>query len=217
MNTYGYARVSTSEQCIDRQTDALKKAGVQEKFIFIDHWSGADFNRPAYARLLEALAPGDLLLILSIDRLGRNYQEIMQEWRKLREVMQVDIQILDMPILNTKREDSLISRLISDIVLQLLSYVAQTERDFLLERQKQGIEAAQKRGVRFGRPPCAVPLAFRELKEQWLSKQISARTAARQLRVSHMTFLRWVKDDEAAEELAAGSVSEELQRRGPCG
>ncbi len=196
MDIFGYARVSTAEQCIDRQTDALKKAGVKEGFLFIDKKSGADFNRPAYQKMLKLLKEGDLLLILSIDRLGRNYREILKEWRRLREDLKVNIRILDMPVLNTDREDDLISELISDIVLQLLSYVVQTERDFLLQRQKEGIAAAKRRGVSFGRPRLDIPPGFEGLKKRWEKHEISAREAAEVLDVSHTTFLRWVHNAE---------------------
>lgn len=198
MRTFGYVRVSTPEQCIDRQTDALKAEGVSEADIFVDRWSGKDFNRPAYQKMLKLMRPGDLLIVLSIDRLGRNYHEILQEWRKLREVIGVDIKILDMPVLNTKQDNDLISDLISDIVLQLLSYVAQTEREFILQRQKEGIAAAKRRGVRFGRPYLPVPVEFEGLRQQWRNNKISAREAGSILHVSHTTFLRWVKEAEAA-------------------
>lgn len=193
MQKFGYVRVSTAEQCIDRQVDALLRAGVKEEFIFKEYRSGADFKRPVYREMLKRLKRGDRLIILSLDRLGRNYHEILHEWRKLREDYGIDIHILDMPVLNTGEDDSLTRKLISDIVLQLLSYVAQTEREFILKRQKEGIEAAKRRGVKFGRPALARPPEFELLKRRWLEREITAREAAQIIGVSHTTFLRWVK------------------------
>lgn len=190
---YGYARVSSGDQCVDRQLHALKAAGVEKENIFIDHRTGANFLRPSYQRMLTVLKPGDQLIFLSIDRLGRNYREILREWRRLREELGAELTILDMPVLNTKQENDLIGNLISDIVLQLLSYVAQTEREFILQRQREGIAAARQRGVRFGRPPIERPERFDELRKLWLVKGISARAAAETLGVSHTTFLRWVE------------------------
>ncbi len=193
MKTFGYIRVSTTEQNIDRQVIALREAGVADDMMYIDHWSGKDFDRPEYQRMLKALEPGDLLIILSIDRMGRKYREVLAEWRWLIEEAKIEIKVLDMPFLDTRQSQDLASNLISDIMLQLQSYVAETERNYLLERQKQGIAAAKANGVKFGRPAKEIPEEFYDLKEQWEQKLISAREAAVQLNITHVTFLRWVR------------------------
>lgn len=162
---YGYARVSTREQHEDRQLIALRQWGAEEKNIYLDKLSGKDFNRPQYRRLVRKLKPGDILVVKSIDRLGRNYNEIIEQWQQLTKQKQVDIVVLDMPLLDTRQGKDLIGRLIADIVLQLLSYVAQTEREFIRMRQAEGIAAAKERGVRFG--PKDKPEMFESCKERW--------------------------------------------------
>lgn len=191
---FGYVRVSTKEQNEDRQLLALAGFPVSEKFIFMDKQSGKDFNRPAYKKLLKQLHRGDLLVIKSIDRLGRNYEEIIEQWRTITKEKRADIVILDMPLLDTRRGKDLIGTLISDIVLQLLSYVAETERMAIRERQAEGIAAAKLKGVKFGRPRKKVPEEFFALQEMWYRSEVSSRTAACRLGISHDTFIRWAKE-----------------------
>lgn len=192
---YGYVRVSSKDQCEDRQVLALREHGVPEKNIFMDKLSGKDFNRPQYIRLLRKLRPSDVVVIKSIDRLGRNYDEIQEQWRIITKVKQAHIQVLDMPLLSTTgTHEDLTSKFIADLVLQILSYVAQTERESIKERQREGIEAAKLRGVRFGRPPKAVPEDFFDVKALWESGKITSRQAAAQLGISQETFLRWRKN-----------------------
>ena len=193
--TYGYVRVSTREQNEERQFVAMRNFGVQDGNIFLDKQSGKDFERPAYQRLLKKIKPGDTLVIKSIDRLGRDYGEILEQWRVITKDMSVAIVVLDMPLLDTRqKERDLTGTLIADIVLQLLSYVAQTERELIRQRQAEGIAAAKARGVKFGREPMERPKLFEELQDAWLNKSISARDAARQLGVTHKTFLAWVSE-----------------------
>ena len=192
-NSYGYVRVSSTDQNEDRQFLALKEKGVVKMNIYMDKQSGKDFNRPQYKKLVKKLKAGDLLYILSIDRLGRNYNEILYQWRLLTKEKQVFIVVLDMPLLDTRSTRDLTGTLIADIVLQLLSYVAQTEREFIKQRQAEGIAAAKERGVRFGVPPKTRPEKFEQIKQSWQSGTLSAREAARQLGICHKTFLRWVR------------------------
>lgn len=192
MKTYGYIRVSTKEQNEDRQLIAMREFGVPEENVIMDKQSGKDFDRPGYKRLMRKLQTGDTLVIKSIDRLGRNYDEILEQWRLITKEKQAAIVVLDMPLLDTRQERDLTGVLIADIVLQLLSYVAQTEREFIRQRQAEGIAAAKAQGVRFGRPPLVQPKEFPAVHQAWLKKEISAREAARRLSVTHKTFLRWV-------------------------
>ena len=193
--TYGYIRVSSKEQNEDRQLIALRDFGVTDNHIFIDKQSGKNFDRPQYKRLIKRLKPDDILVIKSIDRLGRNFFEILEQWKMITTDKQAAIVILDMPILDTrKQKNDLTSQLISSLVLQLLSYVAQVERDFIRQRQREGIDAALARGVKFGRSPMIRPVQFDSVRESWKQGKISARAAARQLSISHSTFLRWVKE-----------------------
>ena len=191
---YGYARVSTKEQNEQRQMIALRKFGIEEKRIYMDKQSGKDFERAKYKKLLRKIKSGDTLVVKSIDRLGRNYDEILEQWRILTKEKQVAIVVLDMPLLDTRQNRDLTGTLIADIVLQLLSYVAQTEREFIRQRQAEGIAAAKAQGVQFGRRPMVRPASFNLLKEQWKQDQISARAAAKQLGITHSTFLRWVNE-----------------------
>ena len=189
---YGYVRVSTKEQCEERQLIALKAFPVPEQNIFMDKLSGKDFNRPKYQSLLEKLRPGDILVVKSIDRLGRNYEEILEQWRIITKEMKADIVVLDMPLLDTRQTGrDLTGTFVADLVLQILSYVAQTERENIRQRQKEGIAAARARGVRFGRPRKEVPESFAQLKADWEGKKITARAAAKELHVAPDTFLRW--------------------------
>ena len=192
--TYGYIRVSTREQNEDRQRVALEEFGIPKRQIFVEKQSGKDFNRPVYQRLLKKLKPEDVLVVKSIDRLGRNYSEILEQWRIITKERGANIVILDMPILDTRQGKDLIGTVISDIVLQLLSYVAETERAFIRQRQAEGIKAAMARGVRFGRERKERPLAFDSLRDQWSRGDISARAAARLLGITHSTFLRWARE-----------------------
>ena len=188
---YGYVRVSSKDQNIDRQI--LPLSFIPSENLYIDRQSGKDFNRPKYKKLLRKIQPGDIIYVKSIDRLGRNYDEIIEQWRLITKEKKADIVILDMPLLDTRRGKDLIGTLISDIVLQLLSYVAQTEREFIHQRQAEGIEAAKIRGIRFGRPCKQHPEEFKEVYMMWNEGLISAREAGRQLKVSHNTFLNWAR------------------------
>ena len=192
---YGYVRVSTKEQNEHRQMIALREFGIDAKRIYMDKQSGKDFERVNYKKLLRKVKSGDTLVVKSIDRLGRNYDEILEQWRIITKEKQVAIVVLDMPLLDTRQNRDLTGTLIADIVLQLLSYVAQTEREFIRQRQAEGIAAAKAQGVQFGRRPMVRPASFAILKEQWEKKQISARAAAKQLSITHSTFLRWVNED----------------------
>ncbi|MBA2214857.1 recombinase family protein [Sellimonas intestinalis] len=190
---YGYVRVSTKEQCEDRQLLALKEFPVEKKNIFLDKLSGKDFNRPQYRRLMKKLKPGDVLVVKAIDRLGRNYDEILEQWRAITREKRVDIVVLDMPLLDTRQTGrDLTGTFVADLVLQILSYVAQTERENTRQRQREGINAAKLRGVQFGRPRKEVPPEFDKLKQEWKNHQINSRDAAKKLEISQNTFLRWV-------------------------
>jgi DNA invertase Pin-like site-specific DNA recombinase len=188
---YGYIRVSTRDQNEDRQRIAMREAGVDEGHIFADRQSGKDFDRPAYCRLMKKLKSGDTLFIKSIDRLGRNYEEILWQWRFITKKKQVAVVVLDMPLLDTRQGRDLTGTLIADIVLQLLSYVAQTEREFIKQRQAEGIAAAKARGVKFGPAPIAPPPELGEVMEAYRARQLTSRAAASRLHVSQATFLKW--------------------------
>ena len=192
---YGYERVSTKEQNEQRQIIALTQFGLSEKCIFVDKQSGKDFERTQYRRLLRRLKDGDTLVVKSIDRLGRNYEEILEQWRIITKEKRAAIVVLDMPLLDTRQNRDLTGTLIADIVLQLLSYVAQTEREFIRQRQAEGIAAAKARGVQFGRRPSPRPAEFPALREQWSRGEISACQAAKALKITHRTFLRWARDN----------------------
>jgi len=191
--TYGYVRVSTREQNPERQLIALTEFGVEAGHIYLDRLSGKDFRRPSWQRLLKRLREGDTLVVKSIDRLGRNYDEILEQWRYITKVKQAAIVVLDMPLLDTRTGRDLTGTLIADIVLQLLSYVAQAEREFILQRQAEGIAAAKQRGVHFGRKPMERPDTFETVYNEWEAGNLSARAAASTLQISHTTFLRWAK------------------------
>lgn len=174
---------------------AMEAFGVDRSNIYLDKQSGKDFNRPQYRRLMRRMGKDDILVVKSIDRLGRNYDEIIEQWRCITKEKQAAIVVLDMPLLDTRQGRDLTGTLIADIVLQLLSYVAQTEREFIRRRQAEGIAAAKARGVRFGAPPKEKPAAYAALAQAWRQGKISSRRAAEQLRVSHPTFLRWVHQE----------------------
>lgn len=193
---YGYVRVSTKEQNELRQLIALRDFGIEDKHIYIDKQSGKDFVRTNYKKLIRKIKNGDTIVIKSIDRLGRNYDEILEQWRIITKEKQVAIVVLDMPLLNTKQNRDLTGTLIADIVLQLLSYVAQTEREFIRQRQAEGIAAAKQQGVKFGRRPKEKPPEYENLKKLWEENRISARAAGKKLGITHSTFLRWVNGDD---------------------
>lgn len=189
---YGYIRVSTKNQCEDRQMLALLAFPVPKRNIYMDKLTGKDFNRPEYRKLLRKLKFGDTLILKSIDRLGRNYEEILEQWRIITKEKQANIVVLDMPLLDTRQTGrDLTGTFVADLVLQILSYVAQTERENIRQRQKEGIEAAKLRGVHFGRPRKEIPALFWELKEAWEKKEMTSRKAAKQLGIAQDTFLRW--------------------------
>jgi DNA invertase Pin-like site-specific DNA recombinase len=188
MTVYGYVRVSSKDQNEDRQMIALREVGVSEKNIFVDKQSGKDFNRPKYKRLLKRLKTDDLLYIKSIDRLGRNYEEIQNQWRIITKDKKVDIVVLDMPLLDTRRGKDLVGTFLSDIVLQVLSFVAENERSNIRQRQAEGIAAAKARGVRFGRPPATLPENFHQVYQLWKSGKITGLEAARMCDMPMSTF-----------------------------
>ena len=187
---YGYIRVSTREQNEDRQRIAMQEAGVPEGNVYMDKQSGKDFNRPQYRKLLRKLKKDDLLYIKSIDRLGRNYEEILQQWRFLTKDKGIDIVVLDMPLLDTRRGKDLMGTFLSDIVLQVLSFVAENERVSIRQRQAEGIAAARARGVRFGRPEKELPADFGGIVTAWEQKQLPISEVLRQCGMSEATFYR---------------------------
>lgn len=194
-SVYGYIRVSTKDQNEDRQRIALAEFPVPEANVFMDKLSGRDFNRPQYRKLIRKLRPGDCLVVKAIDRLGRNYEEILEQWRIITKEKKADIVVLDMPLLDTRQTGrDLTGTFVADLVLQILSYVAQTERENIKQRQKEGIAAARLRGVRFGRPRKPLPENFEQVKQDWEDKKITSREAARQLSIAQDTFLRWVRE-----------------------
>ena len=195
--TYGYIRVSTKEQNTDRQMDAFIPYKVECKNLFIDKQSGKDFSRPSYDRLIKKLKKNDLLVVKSIDRLGRNYDEILEQWRMITKEIGADILVIDMPLLDTRAKGKdLTGTFISDLVLQILAYVAETEREFIRQRQAEGIASAKARGVKFGRIAMEKPMEYLSIKKMWENGEISAREAGRRLSVSHRTFLNWVRNEE---------------------
>ena len=192
---YGYVRVSSKDQNEDRQVLAMRQFGIPDERIFIEKQSGKDFNRPVFLELVRMLNPGDVLVVKSIDRLGRNYLESIDQWRLITREKQASIVVLEVALLDTRVSKDLTGMLISDIVLELLSYVAETEREFIRSRQREGIAAAKARGVRFGAKPKDRPECYGRYVEKWESGIISARRAAKECGVSHKTFLRWVRKD----------------------
>lgn len=188
---YGYVRVSTKEQNEERQMIAMRELQIPDAHIYMDKQSGKDFNRPAYRRLLRRMREGDVLYIQSIDRLGRNYAEILEQWAVITKEKKADVVVLDMPLLDTRAQgEELLGIFISDLVLQILSYVAETERDFIKKRQAEGIAAAKKRGVRFGAAPKKMPDEFGNVKKMWENGELSVRKAAKRLGGSPTTFYR---------------------------
>lgn len=197
MVAYGYVRVSSTDQNEDRQVLAMEQAGIQRANIFVDKQSGKDFNRPNYKRLMKKLRSGDTLFIKSIDRLGRNYEEILNQWRIITKEKSVDVVVIDMPLLDTRHEKNLLGTFISDIVLQLLSYVSETERTNIKQRQAEGIAAAKKRGVKFGRPIKEMPPNFGELITQWEKKELTMQEILKTYDMSESTFYRRMREYNA--------------------
>ena len=190
----GYIRVSTREQNIERQLIALQEAGVKRKNIYVDKQSGKDFERPAYMKMMSIIRENDLLIIKSIDRLGRNYQEIMEQWRVIIKEKNADIRILDMPLLDTTKTKDLLGTFISDIVLQLLSFVAENERENIRRRQAEGIAAAKARGIRFGKPMIPIPAEFPELYKKWEAGHMSVYEFARLCNMGKSTMYTRIKE-----------------------
>ena len=195
--TYGYIRVSSRDQNPDRQYAAMEELQIPRKNIYLDKISGKDFARPSYLRLLRRMHKGDLLVVKSIDRLGRNYTEILEQWRKITKDIEADIQVIDMPLLNTNRmEKDLMGVFVSDLVLQILAYVAETERAFIHQRQAEGIALAKARGVQLGRKRLDLPEEFENIYSLWKQGELSGRKAAEYLGVSHATFYRRCQEME---------------------
>lgn len=188
MSVYGYIRVSSKDQKEDRQQIALKEVGVERQNIYVDKQSGKDFNRPQYKKMLRKQKKDELLYIKSIDRLGRNYEEILQQWRILTKEKGVDIVVLDMPLLDTRRGKDLMGTFLSDIVLQVLSFVAENERTNIRQRQAEGITAAKAKGVKFGRPPKPLPHNFHEVHRAWRAKKMMLKQAAEACNMPVGTF-----------------------------
>ena len=191
--TFAYCRVSTNEQNEDRQVKAMLELGINERDIFIDKCSGKNFERPQYQALKIQLRKGDILVVKSIDRLGRNYKQICDEWREITNDIKANIKVLDMPLLDTTKTDGLIGEVISDIVLQLLSYVAEQERSFINQRQSEGIKNAKEKGVRFGKPPIEYPNNWNEVYVIWQNKEITAREAMKRLNLKPTSFYKLAK------------------------
>ncbi len=188
---YGYVRVSTVNQNVDRQVDDMHKLGLIDSHIYIDKESGKDFNRTNYRRLCRRLKKGDVLVVKAIDRLGRNYNMILDEWRKLTKEKEVDIVVIDMPLLDTRIEGkNLVGKFIADVVLQVLSFVAQNERETMKQRQAEGIRMAKLRGVKFGRPPTVIPKNFDDVADKYENNDITSETACQLLKLSRGTFFR---------------------------
>ncbi len=194
MKIYGYVRVSSIDQNEDRQMLALKEVGIDEKNIYMDKQSGKDFDRPNYKKLIRKLKAGDLLYILSIDRLGRNYEEIQKQWRILTKDIDIDICVLDMPLLDTRNGKDLMGTFIADLVLQILSFVAQSERENIKKRQAEGIATAKAKGIKFGRPEKEVPNEFGKLIKAWEHKKLSLAEVLKQCDMSEATFYRRLRE-----------------------
>lgn len=195
-NIYGYIRVSTIAQRDDRQWLAMENFGIPKECIFVDKQSGKDFDRPAYTEMMAAIKPGDTVVVKSLDRLGRNYDEMMKQLDIITKQKDAAIVVIDLPLLDTRNKygDDLTAKLISNLVIQVFSYVAETERNMNHQRTMEGLAAARARGVKFGRKPIEKPKGYEALREQWERKEISARKAAEALGVSTPTFLKWVKE-----------------------
>lgn len=197
MTTYGYARVSSKDQNLDRQLDQLKAIGIEPRNIFCDKASGKNFNRPSWNSLIDQLQKGDLLVVVSLDRMGRNYTDIKEQWQHITHTIGADIKVLDMPMLDTSQTaESLDRRFIADLVLQILSYTAEKERKNIHARQEQGIKAAQERNVKFGRPAAQFPDGWEQTYKAWKNGQITATAAMDSLNLKRTTFYKLVKQYE---------------------
>ena len=200
MKVYGYVRVSSTDQNEDRQMLAMSRAEVPAANVYVDKQSGKDFKRPRYLKLVKKLRPGDMLYILSIDRLGRNYEEIQRQWRVLTKEIGIDICVLDMPLLDTRQGKDLMGTFIADLVLQILSFVAQNERENIKKRQAEGIAAAKARGVRFGRPEKPVPENFDRIVSDWQEKKLPFDKVLDRCGISEATFYRRVRERRIMQE-----------------
>ena len=197
MNKYGYIRVSSRDQNIARQVEAMLDIGIRKQDMYVDKQSGKDFDRGEYKRLVKKLKAGDELYVKSIDRLGRDYEEIIEQWRYLTKTKDIDIIVLDLDLLDTRKEiNGIKSKFIADLTLQILSYVAHIERDNTRKRQAEGIRIAKEKGVKFGRPRAEIPPDFEEVLTLWQENKISKREGARILNTNHTTFSRWIKSRE---------------------
>ena len=205
-NVYGYIRVSSKDQNEDRQVIALQELNIPKKNIFLDKQSGKDFARPQYQRLMKKLKKDDLLYVKSIDRLGRNYEEILEQWRVLTKQKEIDIVVLDMPLLDTRRGKDLMGTFLSDIVLQVLSFVAENERKNIRQRQAEGIAAAKARGVRFGRPMIEVPECFEQIVDALEKKEMTLKDAVRLCGMSKTTLYRMMRDQQLAQKKEKGDL-----------
>ena len=193
MNTYGYVRVSGKDQNEDRQILAMRELNIPACSIFIDKQSGKDFERPMYKELVRSLKEDDLLYVKSIDRLGRNYQDIVEQWKYLTRVKKVDIVVMEMPLLDTRKGKDLMGTFLSDLVLQILSFVAENERENIRSRQREGIEAAKAKGIKFGRPSVPLPENFMDIYERWKNKEITASKAAEESGFSRTKFYNTIR------------------------
>ena len=202
--TYGYIRVSSRDQNEDRQLIAMQELGVPPKNIYMDKLSGKDFARPAYRKLIKKLRSNDLVYVKSIDRLGRNYKEILEQWRILTKEKEVDICVIDMPLLDTRNGKDLMGTFLADLVLQILSFVAENERNAIRQRQAEGIAAAKAKGVRFGRPEIPLPENFMEVYERWRAGEITGTRASNELNMPLSTFCYKTKKIENRQEKLAG-------------
>lgn len=191
---YGYIRVSTREQNEDRQLIAIQEKNIQKSQIYMDKMSGKDFNRPAYKRLLKKLKKGDLIVVKSIDRLGRNYEEIIEQWRIITKEKGADILVIDMPLLDTTRGKDLLGTFISDLVLQLLSFVAENERNNIRQRQMEGIQAAKQKGIRFGRPKIQTPVEFKYIVDDWKKGKFTRKEAIKLSGLKESTFYNRIRE-----------------------
>ena len=209
MSVFGYVRVSSTDQNENRQMIALRNANVPKKNILIDKQSGKDFERPSYKKLMRRLKAGDLLYILSIDRLGRNYEEIQKQWRILTKEIGADVCVLDMPLLDTRNGKDLMGTFIADLVLQILSFVAQNERESIRKRQAEGIAAAKARGIKFGRPEKKTPQKFAALVEQWEQKRLPFSEVLRQCNMSEATFYRRLREYRAMKNDAKSKADDQ--------
>lgn len=209
---YGYIRVSSKEQNIERQMVVVSKFISEKDNVFVDKQSGKNFERPAYKKMMKKLKQGDLIVVKSIDRLGRDYNEILEEWRIITKIKKADILVIDFPLLDTrKKEDTgLTGVFIADLVLQILSYVAQTEREFIHQRQAEGICLAKSRGVKFGRKPIMLPSTFSEIASKFKSKEISAQEAAEMCSMKRSTFYKYIKIFDESEQINENILSKNV-------